>query len=76
VWRIPSALSWAFCDYDSESVKADIDTMPQADRERLFEELRGRAIQFQLFMEALEGSIPGHGWVDPAIENITQTKPF
>ena len=55
VWRVASALKWAFADCETENVKADRKTMPLEDFAKLMELLRLRPVQFCLFMAALVG---------------------
>jgi len=55
VWRVASALKWAFADFDTESVAADRKTMSAEDRRRLIELLAHRPLQFCLFLSALFG---------------------
>ena len=55
VWRVVSALKWAFCDLDTESAIADLHTLPEEDLKRVVEPLSLRAIQFCLFVNALVG---------------------
>jgi hypothetical protein len=55
VWRVASAMKWAFVDFDTESVEADRQTLSPEDRERLIELLKHRPLQFCLFLSALFG---------------------
>jgi len=55
VWRVASALKWAFTDLDTVSVEADRQTMSPEDRERLVELLKHRPLQFCVFLSALFG---------------------
>jgi len=55
VWRVASALKWAFADFDTESVEADRQTMSREDRERFIGLLEHRPLQFCLFLSALFG---------------------
>ena len=55
VWRVISALKWAFCDFDSQSARADLYTLSESDLETVAEPLAIRAIQFCLFVQALVG---------------------
>jgi hypothetical protein len=55
VWRVVSALKWAFCDLDTESVAADLRTLSEADVKKVVEPLPLRFIQFCLFITALLG---------------------
>jgi hypothetical protein len=55
VWRVASALKWAFADLESVSVEADRQTLSPADQKRLLELLKHRPLQFCLFLGALLG---------------------
>jgi len=55
VWRVISALKWAFCDLETESAIADFRTLSEEDRVRVAEPLTLRATQFCLFVSALLG---------------------
>jgi hypothetical protein len=55
VWRVTSALKWAFCDLDTESAIADLRTLSEEDLKKVVEPLSLRAIQFCLFVNALIG---------------------
>ncbi len=55
IWRVALALKSAFWDYDSSYVRADVQTMSEADMEKASESLADRALQFCLFLKALHG---------------------
>jgi hypothetical protein len=55
VWRVISALKWAFCDLDTESAVIDLHTLSKDDLQKVVEPLTLRAIQFCLFVNALVG---------------------
>ena len=55
VWRVISALKWAFCDLDTENAIADVHTLSEDDLKKVLEPLSLRAIQFCLFVNALIG---------------------
>jgi hypothetical protein len=55
VWRIVSALKWAFCDYGNVSVKADRVTLQESDWIKVSQLLQLRPVQFCLFLKALLG---------------------
>jgi hypothetical protein len=55
VWRVISALKWAFCDLETESAIADFRTLSEDDRLKVAEPLTLRATQFCLFVNALLG---------------------
>ena len=55
VWRVVSALKWAFADLETMNVKADRETLSPEDHKRLLELLKHRPLQFCLFLSALLG---------------------
>src|ERR1700679_690411 len=55
VWRVISALKWAFCDLETENVLADLETLSADDLKLVSKPLAIRAIQFSLFAKALLG---------------------
>jgi hypothetical protein len=55
VWRVASALKWAFVDFETLNVEADRQTLSPEDRQRLLELLKHRPLQFCLFLSALFG---------------------
>jgi hypothetical protein len=55
VWRVASALKWAFADFDTLTVGADRQTISLEDRQRFIELLEQRPLQFCLFLSALFG---------------------
>jgi len=55
VWRVISALKWAFCDLETESAAADLHTLSEEDLKKVVEPLILRATQFCLFVNALLG---------------------
>ena len=55
VWRVMSALKWAFCDLETESATADLYTLSTEDLKTVTQPLAFRAIQFCLFVKALLG---------------------
>jgi len=55
VWRVISALKWAFCDLDTENAIADVRTLSEEDIKKVVEPLSLRAIQFCMFVNALIG---------------------
>jgi hypothetical protein len=57
LWRVASALKWAFVDFDSSTIGADMLTMKsEDDRKRVVELIRFRPYQFCLLMKAVLGS--------------------
>lgn len=58
VWRVVSALKWAFCDLDTESANcrpSDLHTLSEKISRPSVEPLSFRANQFWLFVNALLG---------------------
>jgi hypothetical protein len=55
VWRVISALKWAFCDLDTENAIADVRTLSEEALKKVVEPLSLRAIQLCLFVNALIG---------------------
>ena len=55
VWRVLSALKWAFADLETLNVEADRRTISPEDQTRLHELLQHRPLQFCLFLSALFG---------------------
>ena len=55
VWRVASALKWAFADLETLNIAADRKTISPADRSRLTELLQLRPLQLCLFLSALFG---------------------
>lgn len=56
VWRVASALKWAFADFDELSVDADRLTLTEEDASKLIHLLRHRPLQFCIFLKALLGA--------------------
>ena len=56
VWRVASALKWAFADCDDLSVEADRQTMEPEDLAKVTELLKYRPVQFCIFLKALIGA--------------------
>jgi hypothetical protein len=59
VWRVMSALKWAFCDLETESVIADLRTLSEEDTEKLTDRLRLRTLQFCIFVCTMLGQNAG-----------------
>jgi hypothetical protein len=55
IWRVASALKWAFADFENLNVVADRRTLPQEDLDTLVDLLKFRPLQFCLFLAALFG---------------------
>jgi len=56
VWRVASALKWAFADLDDLNVDADKLTLTPEDFAKVTDLLKLRPMQFCLFMKALVGN--------------------
>jgi len=56
IWRVASALKWAFADCDDLSVEADKDTLTPEDLGRVMDLLKLRPLQMALFLKALVGT--------------------
>ena len=69
VWRVASALKWAFADFDSVNVEADRQTLSDGDRRQLFDLLQHRPLQLCLFFSALLGQKEMEGLMVSAIKN-------
>ena len=67
VWRIASALKWAFADLDSLNAAADRVTLCPEDLKRLTELLELRPAQFCIFMKVLFGQEAFERMMLPAI---------
>jgi hypothetical protein len=72
VWRVASALKWAFADFDSFNVEADRQTLSPEDRARLLDLLKHRPLQFLMFLSALLGEKQMELLVGYAIRKIRQ----
>lgn len=67
VWRIASALKWAFADFDDLSVNADRLTLTTEDATRLVELLRYRPMQLCMFLKALLGTEAMENLINQAV---------
>ena len=56
VWRVASALKWAFADFDDVNVGIDRETLSEDDLGKVLDLLKLRPIQFCLFLKALVGT--------------------
>jgi hypothetical protein len=74
VWRVASALKWAFADFDTINVDVDRETLSPDDRERLQDLLKHRPLQFCLFLKALLGKEKMQGMMIEAI-NVAKSLP-
>ena len=55
IWRVASALKWAFADCETANVRADKETLSPEDFARVMDLLKIRPMQFCLFLKALVG---------------------
>ena len=55
VWRVASALKWAFADFDVLSVSADKETISGEELDKVMDLLRFRPLQLCIFLKALLG---------------------
>ena len=55
IWRIASALKWAFADFDNVYVPVDRETLSEEDLNKVIELLRFRPMQLCIFLKALLG---------------------
>jgi hypothetical protein len=55
VWRVASALKWAFADLETVSIAVDRQALSQEDLGKVVDLLRLRPIQFCIFLKALLG---------------------
>jgi hypothetical protein len=55
IWRVASALKWAFVDLETVSVNVDRQTLSKEDLGKVVELLRLRPMQLCLFLKALLG---------------------
>jgi hypothetical protein len=53
IWRVASALKWAFADLETVSVAVDLETLSPEDLGKVVELLRLRPLQFCIFLKAL-----------------------
>jgi len=74
VWRVASALKWAFADFDDLSVDADRMTLTEEDAKRLVDLLRHRPMQFCMFLKALLGAEAMEGLMTNAVRVVKETK--
>jgi hypothetical protein len=55
LWRVVSALKWAFVDLEDLNIEADTETLPLEDLKKVVSLVRLRPMQFCLFLSALVG---------------------
>jgi hypothetical protein len=51
IWRVFSALKWAFADFESESVRLDLLSIPEPKRSEMTKELELRFQQLQILLQ-------------------------
>ena len=68
IWRVNSALKWAFCDLEKESLIADLETLSVTDLKRLVEPLQLRTLQFSIFILTMLGEEVGEHLILHALE--------
>jgi hypothetical protein len=56
LWRVLSALKWAFADFDNVNVVIDRKTLKPEDRMKVAESLEHRPVQFCMLFKALVGT--------------------
>jgi len=56
IWRITSALKWAFADFEDMNLVADQQTLSAEDLAKVRELVKVRPIQFCMFIKALFGA--------------------
>ena len=70
-WRIMSALRLAFYDFDSSSIRADLQTLSEERKKKLFEPIELRAMQFCKFIVTLYGKENGKQFILWALDTVT-----
>lgn len=74
VWRVASALKWAFTDFDAGSVAADRETLRPEDGQALAELLKMRPVQFCLFLEVLYGNEQMESIMSSAVAQVKKLR--
>lgn len=74
LWRVLSALKWAFADFDSVNVVIDRKTLSPDDRTKVAELLKHRPVQFCMFLKALLGEEAMEQMMNQAI-NVAKQVP-
>ena len=74
VWRVASALKWAFADFEDVSLDVDRGTMTVDDAKRLVELLRNRPVQFCMLMKTLLGAENMEGLMLSATKTAKETE--
>jgi len=73
LWRVVSALKWAFVDLDDLSIEADMETLSREDLEKVASLVRLRPMQFCFFLSALFGSEKMEQIMTEAIERAKKS---
>ena len=71
IWRVASALKWAFADFDTLNVRVDRDTLADRDMTTVLKMLEMRPIQFCMFLKALVGPLVMAQMMSEAIKVAT-----
>ena len=74
VWRVASALKWAFADFDDLGVDADRQTMSPEDFAKVMVLLKFRPMQFCIFLKALLGEEAMERLMTDAVEFAKREK--
>ena len=67
LWRIVSALKWAFADFDTIGIVIDRKALLPEDRLKIAELIKHRPVQFCMFLKALLGEEAMEGMMQQAI---------
>jgi hypothetical protein len=73
IWRVVSALKWAFADLDSEFLIADIQTLSPEDLAKVLGLIRNRAAQFCIFLSALLGPEAAEKQITSALDLLKRS---
>ena len=74
LWRVLSALKWAFADFDNVNVAIDRKTLRPEDREKVVDLIQYRPVQFCMFLKALLGEEAMEEMITKAI-NVAKKVP-
>ena len=72
LWRVVSALKWAFADFDDLSAAVDCKTLSREDLDKIESLLQKRPLQFCLLLKALYGSEKMERIMSNAIEEAKE----
>ena len=70
-YRVMSALKWAFGDFDSNSIRADLQTLSEVEKRKLLEPIELRTMQFCVFITTLYGKENGRRFIHWALDTVT-----